>query len=794
MTNHLNQQARHQWWKQGWFLGLLLVAATLLVYQPAWKGGPVYDDEDHLTPPELRSLTGLARIWTELGVVSQYYPVTHSAFWAEHKLWGDAMPGYHFTNILLHALCALLLVRILKQLEIPGAWLAAAIFALHPVHVESVAWISELKNTLSMAFYLGAALAYLRFDNTRRTKFYFVALTLFGLGLLSKTVVASLPAALLVVFWWKRATLSWKRDVQPLVPFFLAGIVAGLFTAWVERKFIGAEGEAFDLTITERFLIAGRVIWFYLSKLFWPADLVFIYPRWNVSQAGWWQYLFPATALLLVAGLWVLQRRWRGPLAALFFFCGTLFPVMGFLNVYPFRYSFVADHYQYLASLGIIAAASAGAALLLDRWRSWDRPVGNVLCLALLASLAVLTWRQSRMYTDMETLWRTTIARNPACYVAHSNLGNYLLQMGQVDEAIRHCQKALEIQPNVAEAHNNLGNALRQKGQVDEAIHQYRKALEIRPDLAVAWCNLGSILLQRGQVDEAIFHFQKAVEIRPDFVSAHNDLGTVLMRKGRVDEAISHFRKALEVRPDDADAHNNLGNALLDKGQADDAIAHLEKALELRPDFVVAHHNLASALLQRGRVDKAIAHFRRIVEIQPGSANAHNNLGWILRQAGRLDEAITHLQKALEIRPDYPEAHNNLGKALLQKGRVQEATAHYQTALKLQPDNAIALSNLAWVLATWPETSIRNGARAIELAQQANDLSGGQDPVILRTLSAAYAEGGRFAEAITTARRALLLADAQSNAPLADALRSQIKLHRAGSPLRDTIPVPQLAQ
>ena len=300
--------------------------------------------------------------------------MVHSVFWVEHKLWGDATLGYHLVNILLHAFSALLLLKILRQLEISGAWLAAAIFALHPVQVESVAWISELKNTLSGVFYLGSALIYLNFDQTRRLKFYVAALVLFGLGLLSKTVIATLPAALLVVFWWQRGKLSWKQDVRPLLPFFLAGVVMGLFTAWVERKFIGAEGKVFDLTLLERMLIAGRVVWFYLGKLFWPAGLVFIYPRWEVSGTVWWQYLFPAATLLLLAGLWAWRRRNRGPLAALLFFVGTLFPALGFLNVYPFRYSFVADHYQYLAGLGVITVVSAGAAQLLGRWRFGSSP------------------------------------------------------------------------------------------------------------------------------------------------------------------------------------------------------------------------------------------------------------------------------------------------------------------------------------------------------------------------------------------------------------------------------------
>ncbi len=320
-------------WRQDWLLGFLLAALTIMAYQPAWHAGLIWDDDKHITQPELRSLHGLARIWTQLGATQQYYPLVHSVFWAEHKLWGDAATGYHWLNILLHAFSAVLLARILSQLKIPGAWLAAALFAVHPVEVESVAWISELKNTLSGVFYLGAALAYLRFDRSRSGRDYAMALGLFLLGLMSKTVIASLPAALLVVFWWQRGKVPWKRDALPLIPFFIAGIGAGLLTAWVERRFIGAEGSEFNFSIIERILIAGRDVWFYLGKLFWPVDLAFIYPRWNVSQAVWWQYLYPAAGLVLLGVL--VWRRWRGPLAALLFFVGTLFPALGFFRRSP---------------------------------------------------------------------------------------------------------------------------------------------------------------------------------------------------------------------------------------------------------------------------------------------------------------------------------------------------------------------------------------------------------------------------------------------------------------------------
>ena len=741
---------------RSWLLGLLLVAATLLAYQPAWSGKPIWDDDAHLTPPELRSLAGLARIWMQPGATQQYYPLAYTAFWMENKLWGDSTPGYHLVNLLLHAASALLVVGILQKLEVPGAWLAAGIFALHPVQVESVAWISELKNTLSGVFYLGAALAYLKFDQTRSRKFFAAALGLFILGLLTKTVIATLPAALLLMFWWKRGSLSWKQDARPLIPFFLVGIVTGLFTAWFERKVLHAEGQAYDFTFIERMLIAGRALWFYLGKLCWPAKLVFIYPRWDVRQGVWWQYLFPAAMLLLLAALWR-ARRWRGPLAGLLFFAGTLFPVLGFFNVYPFRFSFVADHFQYLASLGMMTLASAGAALLLGRWRLWGRVVGNLLCLTLLATLASLTWRQSRMYADVETLWRTTIARNPDAWMAH----------------------------------NNLGTALLRKGLIDEAMVQFQTSLAINHDNSLAHYNIGLALLRKGQTDEAIVQFQISLAILPSNDLVRNHLGQAFLAKGQKREAMVQFQKVLEYDPRDPIANYNLGNFLLAKSRVDEAIVYFQKALAGQPDFVLARNNLGIALLLKGQEREALVQFQQALVYDPGDPTAHYNLGIAVFQKGLVDEAVTHFQKALETRPDFAEAHNNLGVALLQKGLVNEAITHFQRALEIRPDFADArdsLDHAAWLLATSPEASLRNGPKALALARQLDRLSGGNNPALLDTLAAAYAENGQFPEAVDAAQRALALALSQNNPALENTLRQHIKLLQAGSPLRSAPP------
>jgi len=569
-------------WNHDWVFAIALFTVTLAAYQPAWNGKPIWDDDRHITRPGLRSTGGLVRIWTNPKTTAQYYPLAHTVFWLEYHLWGNSTLGYHLLNILLHLVSALLIVNIFRRLNAPGAWFVAAIFALHPVQVESVAWITELKNTLSGVFFLSATITYLKFDRERRKNFYVAALALFILGLFSKSVIATLPVSLLAVFWWKRGKIGWKNDVIPLLPFFAAGIVYGLFTAWVERKFIGAEGSAFTFSIIERCLIAGRATWFYLSKIFVPVNLIFIYPRWNVSQAVWWHYLFPVATLSLAGTLWLLRSRSRAPLAAFLYFLATLFPVMGFFNIYPFRFSFVADHFLYLACIGPIAVSVAGIRSAVG-WlpKSVPRIPRPILYMLVLLTLGVLTWRQSGMYADAETLYMTTIRKNPDCWMAHNNLGLLLASSGRTIEAIAHYRAALKTNPNYAQAHNNLGLLLAEAGRTDEAILHYQKALEINPNSAEVHANLGILLTNVGRADEAMEHYQKALEINPNYAKAHNNLGNRLMELGRIDEAMAHYLRALEINPDYVSALKNLAAAFMQKRQPALAVPLLQKALAL---------------------------------------------------------------------------------------------------------------------------------------------------------------------------------------------------------------------
>src|SRR5438094_4859700 len=543
-------------WKRDWFFCLILAVVTMLAYQPAWHGGLLWDDDFNIATPELRSLDGLRRIWFVPRTTLQYYPLLFSSYWLQKRFFGDSTSGYHLVNLLLHVGCVVLVLKILRFLRVPGAELAAIIFALHPVNVETVAWISERKNTLSGVFALAATLWYLKFDESRSRRSYALAIGLFLLGLLSKTAIVTLPLALLVIFWWKRGAISWRRDVVPLVPFFFLSAAAGLMTSWVEYGNIAYKARILDFSLLDRCLIAGRAFWFQLAKLLWPSNLMFVYPRWEINAAVWWQYLFPLAVLGSLGILWSLRRSSRGLLAGVLVYIFLLLPTLGFLNQYFFIYSFVSDHWQYLACLGIITPCASGIVLLAGRFKHWKDWLEPGITLLLGGALFLFTSQQSRMYTDIETLYRTTIARNPAYWMAYANLGNILYQANRIPEAMDLFNQALRIKPSVA--HYSLGNGLVRTGRTSEAIEQFKQALRVDPDYAEAHNNLGNALFITGRTSEAIDQYKWALRINPNYADAHNNLGAVLGQMGRISEAIEQVKAALRIKPNFIDAQNNL--------------------------------------------------------------------------------------------------------------------------------------------------------------------------------------------------------------------------------------------
>ena len=579
------------------------IAAILLItavaYLPIFRGGFIWDDETYVTGNRLlRSLAGLRAIWLEPGP-PQYYPLTQTTFWLEYHLWGLRPLGYHLANVFLHALNAALVWLVLGRLAVPGAWMAAAVFALHPVHVESVAWVTELKNVQAGVFSLLALLAYLRFALGRRSAgLYALAVVAFVLAVLSKTVACTVPAAALVCVWWKRGSLG-RGDVVPLVPFFLVGLAGGLGTAMVEKYRVGAQGADWTLSAADRCVLAGRALWFYAAKLVAPIRLSFFYPRWAIDAGVGWQWLFSLAAVGVVAALWMLRDRiGRGPLAAVLYFAITLAPALGFVDVYLFRYSFVADHFQYLASLGpitlVVALGAAGARKVPALGRA-----ARLACGGLLLALGAATWSRAHVFADLETLWRDTVSKNPAAWSAYNNLGTLLLERGRAAEAVPVIERALALRPDVPEIHHTMADAWSRLGRRDEARAEYARALAVAPGYAPAHNALGLLLLDEGKATEAIAEFEQAIRLRPDLPAPFYNLGNALVALDRWGEAEPYYQRALEIAPEFAEAHNNLANLYASRGNVAGAIEHYEQALALKPDLREARDNLNAVRAQQ---------------------------------------------------------------------------------------------------------------------------------------------------------------------------------------------------
>ena len=564
-------------------LALGLVAAVVVAYLPALRAGFIWNDDTYVTEnPTLDGAQGLRLIWADPYANEQYYPLVFTSFWVEKRLWALHPFGYHLVNVLLHAASALLLWWLLRRLGLPGAWLAAAVFALHPVCVESVAWVAERKNTLSVFLTLLAAHAYLASSDARAARvqhgrkaqpelkwhrrpgtLYAAALVSFALALLAKTTASLLPAVLLVILWWKRGRLRWA-DVRPLVPFLAVGLALAWNTAWLEKTAVRASGVEWSLSFPGRVVLAGRVLAFYVGKLIWPVNLAFIYERWVIDPRAWLQWLPALAALAVLAVVWMLRARLgRGPLAGVLLLGGVAFPAMGFFNVYAMSYSYVADHFAYQAVAVFAAVVVCGIAALLAERPPALQKVAVALGVVALAVLGLLSFRQSRVYRDQDTLWNDTLAKNPDCFMCHTNYGYSLYARGRVAEAIEHFEQSLRLKPDNVPTLLNLARVEEQRGRLDEAIARLRAALEIDPTDTTVLLNLGVVYTKAGRLDDAIAQFEEALRFpSPDGYLIHNGLGVALIRKGRTAEAVDHFQEAVRLKPEYQMARANLERAL----------------------------------------------------------------------------------------------------------------------------------------------------------------------------------------------------------------------------------------
>jgi Flp pilus assembly protein TadD len=574
-------------------LSLLLLAAVATAYGPAYRGAFIWDDDRHVSENVLlRSADGLRSIWFDVGTTPQYYPLTHTTFWLEWQLWGANVLGYHIVNVVLHAIASLLVVVLMRRWLIPGAWLAGFVFALHPLHVESVAWISERKNTLSIVFALAMLIVY-PLDSVGREygRRWAVALVLFFLAVLSKTVVGVLPAVVLVVIWWKRGRIKWA-DIHPLIPFFVVAIAAAILTGGMERRVVGAEGEDWSQPLIERTLLAGRAIWWYAGKLVWPAGLAFSYERWIIDITDWryWAWLISAIGVVVLA-IAMHRRIGRGVATGLLIFGGVLFPALGFFNLFPHRYSYVADHFQYHANVALIILLCSGLAMCAARMPRWASTSWAIILFSL---LWVMSFEQSKIYRDQQTLWRDTIARTPTSWLAHFNLAVHLTRTSDRPADLQEVLDLLDRTSQLRPQHDGVdwarGDALKKLGRTEEASEAYDRAESLYRDQVAADPNainphirLGRLLVARSDEAAAFIAYAAASDQRPDISYFAEEAGKWAMIAEDWRSGIVYLSRWATLRPRSVDARMRLAFCYGRTGRFVDARQAALEALALDP-------------------------------------------------------------------------------------------------------------------------------------------------------------------------------------------------------------------
>jgi tetratricopeptide (TPR) repeat protein len=762
---------------------LLLALATLLLYLPATQNGFVnLDDSEYIidNPHVTSGITWASVVWALkiTGYASNWHPLTWMSHALDCQLFGLNPGGHHLTSVLLHVINSVLVLLLFRQMT-GSLWRSAyvaALFAWHPLHVESVAWASERKDVLSTFFWLLTTIAYVQYvkesklrgpasqagHRPKRWRFYILALLLFALGLMSKPMLVTLPFALLLLDFWplKRSSTDLAPDEQPALislpwiklvlektPFFLMAFGASFITYSVQQH-AGAVSSLEEVSLPRRMGNAAVAYLLYVSKVVWPSRLAALYPYPRHQSV---LLILEALGFLLACSALALLATKRRPylFTGWFWFLGTLVPTIGLVQVGS---QAMADRYMYIPSIGIFAMAVWGLRDFLSACTSAGKALAATAGVVALATFLVCTTFQISTWHDSEKLYRHAIAVTQDNYIAF----------------------------------NGLGGALDTGNRPDEALACYAESVEINPRYPEGQYNLGTALLDRGKYDAAVTHLTEAVRQNPDYTVARNNLGKALMLQGKLDEAAAQYSKAIQSSPDYAQAYYNLGTILMAQSRLEDAAARFSKAVELKPDYFDAYGNLGVALMRLGRKAEGITQLSLAVQLRPDDAPSRSNLGMALMDAGRSAEAETQFTEALRLNSTDPKANFNLALALDRQHKTKEAISHYRAALGLKPDYTQALNNLAWILATAPNPDLRDTAEAVQLAQKACEMTGYKEAVPVMTLATAEATAGQFSDATTMVQKARDLALAAGDKETAARADSLLKLYQAGQPFQES--------
>ena len=835
-----DRKARTQW------TCLLLALVTVAAYWPVRHHDFINFDDPMYVYDNAQVQQGLTWDGIVWAFTSDHAMNWHPVTWLSHmldcQLFGVDAGAHHLVSVLFHATCTVLLFLVLTQLtNAPRrSALVAALFGLHPVHIESVAWIAERKDVLSAMFWLLTLWAYLHYVKRQTKAWYGLTLLLFALGLMSKPMVVTLPFVLLLLDYWPLRRWTWPTtarqlptetaagsglrhsELSPLTPslspsdgervsagrvrgissgpsqfhtsgvlslrslwqlvvekwpFFALSAVLCVITYLMQRE--SAVIPVARISIPERVFNALVSYAAYVGKLLWPAKLSVFYP-YPATQPIW--EVLGAALLLVGVSILVIQRRRSSPclLVGWCWFLGTLVPVIGLVQV---GRQALADRYFYIPSIGLLMMVVWSLAAFAAGKHPRRLAVQAAALVILCAAFAATRWNLV-FWQDSRSLWERALQVTTNNHVAHMNLGTYWASRNKPDQANEHFRQLLRLEPDHPEVHFNLANALARQGQISPAISAYTEALRLFPDYFNAHLNFGNLLLAQGRPADAQLQYEAALRVKPAHAGVHNNLGNALSKQGNLPEAIRHYSEALRLQPSYAEAHVNMGTTLAEQGKTKEALTHFAQALALDRTEPKTYNELGATLASEGRIPEAVECYYEALRLRPAYADAHLNLGFALVMLGHLDQAITHYHEAIRLNPADAKTYNNLGYALLQKTQTAAAAAAYEKALQLQPDLAPALNSLAWIMAAAPDVSLRGGAKAVRLAERACDLTRSQEPVFLKTLAAALAESSRFEEAAATAQKAQALAQRAGQASLSAELSEQIRLYQARQPFR----------
>lgn len=722
-------------------LAAMLILAVLVMtsYLPALWGEFVWDDFLLTKLKAVSSWDGIWQLWFDPAsaylqrdaVEGHYWPLLYTTFWIEHKLWGFAPLGYHALNLVLHFVNTALLWRLLLRLGVPGAWFAAALFAVHPLHVESVAWIISRKDLLSALFYLSAFFMWIRFVESPSTRRYTAVLALFAAALLCKSIAITLPAALVIWQWWREGRVTAEYLLR-VVPFFLVGLVIGGFDIWFYKTHTAL---SFDYSIYERALIASRALWFYFGKLLWPTNFAVIYPRWEIDIAdplGWGYFL---AAVAVAVALWVMRGRiGRGPLACALFFAVTLSPTLGLVDYSFMGHSFVADRFQYLAGIGGIILLAGAAVHAADRLSPAAYKVARGIALAVLALLGVATWNQTGIYKNEVSLFTHVISVNPQSWAAHQNVGMAMLRLGRFEEAEEHLRNSLEIFPLNIKAFRNMGEALNGQERYEEALKWYQTAVSLEPDEPLNHAGMGVVFFRMERYPEAVSSIKRALDLQPDFETApmlHSLIAQGLRGMGLHDEADRHFELSVELAremsPRDPSAFFSRAEDLRGRKLYGESLGWYGEAIRVDQDFALAYAGMGDSLYQVGRYIEAVSSIKRALELNPdlpvaptlryimarglrgigpshdvqnqmsgtvqsGSDDAETlfSRAEFLRGQKRYGEALELYRDIIKADPDFALVYAGMGDSFYRLGRYEEAVSSMKKVFELLPDFPMA--------------------------------------------------------------------------------------------------------